>query len=192
MAAIFLSLSVVICAMWIRSHWVGDDLGWSTLGEATQFGSASGVLYLEKSGGWSKDPRDNQPSQWSHVSGRSVSVSSNAWDGIRLFGFAWVRDSLAGKPNSSPSYHWFVSIPYWFLWCASLAYPTWWTVRRREAVLRLFRSPVGTCKSCGYDLRATPARCPECGELTAVSEGGKSAVSNRTLELETIVCRDKR
>jgi rubrerythrin len=33
---------------------------------------------------------------------------------------------------------------------------------RREATRDRLR---GLCPFCGYDLRASPARCPECGEI---------------------------
>jgi hypothetical protein len=54
--------------------------------------------------------------------------------------------------------------PFWLLTLALLSpygYPAWRTVRRRS------RSRRGLCQACGYDLRASPHQCPECGRPIA-------------------------
>ena len=46
------------------------------------------------------------------------------------------------------------------------ATPAAWLFRNRQAAVRRRRSLTGLCRACGYDLRATPTRCPECGEIS--------------------------
>ena len=42
------------------------------------------------------------------------------------------------------------------------ALPLWWFISLPSR-LRRRRANRGLCRACGYDLRATPDRCPECG-----------------------------
>lgn len=54
----------------------------------------------------------------------------------------------------------FVSIPYWLLVAVTAIAPGLWGMqywRKRR------RKRKGMCRNCGYDLRASPDRCPECG-----------------------------
>jgi hypothetical protein len=55
-----------------------------------------------------------------------------------------------------------VAIPYWLLLLPTLVAP-WMIVRQRWTRLR--REELGLCLQCGYDLRETPERCPECGAI---------------------------
>jgi len=48
------------------------------------------------------------------------------------------------------------------LFLASIVAPAIWLVSRQ---MRKRRHRVGYCTVCGYDLRATPDRCPECGAV---------------------------
>ncbi len=55
-----------------------------------------------------------------------------------------------------------VSVPYWFIALAFLVIPTiWWFSYRRRRRIRTL--PKNRCVRCGYDIRASRERCPECG-----------------------------
>jgi hypothetical protein len=56
-----------------------------------------------------------------------------------------------------------VLVPFWSLMVAFgllPAHAAWRRLRRRRAAAR---TAAGFCVACGYDLRGTPGRCPECG-----------------------------
>ena len=55
-------------------------------------------------------------------------------------------------------------VPFWFLAAAFLAMPLARLVRLARSRRR---TRGGLCATCGYDLRASPGRCPECGTSTA-------------------------
>jgi hypothetical protein len=57
-----------------------------------------------------------------------------------------------------------IMIPFWLLAIVAGSGPAiYWGMRvRRETVIRA-RQSKGQCLCCGYDLRATADRCPECG-----------------------------
>jgi hypothetical protein len=53
-----------------------------------------------------------------------------------------------------------VRIPDWVLIAITLLLPCGWVA---SAIKRKRTKTAGLCPACGYDLRATPDRCPECG-----------------------------
>jgi hypothetical protein len=65
--------------------------------------------------------------------------------------------------TSRPRWGYFVlGVPFWAL-CVPPAIAAGWGVGR--LYLRRNRQGLGRCRQCGYDLRATPDRCPECGHV---------------------------
>ncbi len=71
----------------------------------------------------------------------------------------------AATGNYSAKMH-LLTVPYWpFATVLALIYAFFWR-RRRNIERRLARN---MCKVCGYDLRASPERCPECGTPVAAT-----------------------
>jgi hypothetical protein len=64
-------------------------------------------------------------------------------------------------------YHHDLFIPAWLMLVLTAILPTLWLLRRRRQP-----NPAGLCPACGYDLRATPERCPECGRASSEGTAG--------------------
>ena len=79
------------------------------------------------------------------------------------FDFAGVYFRHFRLPDGTP--WWTVSVPVAHLFVLSAVLPVLWMIGRNR---RLARAEAGLCTRCGYDLRATPGRCPECGTIAPI------------------------
>ena len=89
--------------------------------------------------------------------------SADEWD--------WHVSSTSGYFDIEPSgsfYEW--KTPYWKIVLLLLSWPVAYFVPWNLLSVRQRRIRHGLYPACGYDLRATPDRCPECGTVPKKKE----------------------
>ena len=134
-----LLLATAATAMWVRSYWRTDSVTCYGPDGYRTISSRSGRVISERFRGRGF----TAVRQWR----RSSTPGGFINDGFRgRFGFA-----LGARLLMLP--YWSLVLPLLIPPLVALAH-----VRRRRRQRR-----AGYCPTCGYDLRATPDRCPECG-----------------------------
>jgi hypothetical protein len=98
----------------------------------------------------------------------SVQPGAGRWP-WRHGGFALVwRRPLTGNGSPTQLGDWtLVSVPFWALLALGAAPLSLAYTRGRSRRRRQWRVSRRLCPRCGYDLRATPDKCPECGTEAA-------------------------
>jgi hypothetical protein len=184
-AAASLLLCVATVALWVRSYWCEDDVRWyrvwwSETPQGGRWTTYRFVTLISGRGGLGAkcavEEFDYHPHNLTPGGGirRDVSVfpaypiidPADPWAGmpvlLHMGGFQLCYERNEDPPaNRHRSIR--LTIPIWFVFCITVLPVTWTAARWR----RSRRRERGQCGVCGYDLRATPDRCPECGAVPA-------------------------
>ena len=163
LSALSLLLCVAVALLWVRSFksselisWVRRDATGSRLAATSCMASRGGVaVSLER---WEADQSKRAGAcgpGLHHESDVAYELDVNPLG----FGAGRTDDTNLG-PAGVGSADWVV-VPLWTL-AAALASPP--ALSCAAALRRRRLNRAGHCPACGYDLRATPDRCPECGK----------------------------
>jgi hypothetical protein len=171
LSALSLLLCVATCVMWVRSYAVGDLVEYSRDRDGYRrqgFHIASNASWIDLGCGSTIRQRRGAPAtglNWWRSKPKSYSAEEIDYTfavqrpQIRLPGLRlrWMHRNLRGGETI-----WNVrlAIRFWILFLLSAILPCFRLLAHRRGEERLGAS---FCRSCGYDLRATPGRCPECG-----------------------------
>jgi hypothetical protein len=141
------------CALWVRSYWRVDCIRYP-----------HEWLYMDNISIWLNRGRIE-------MAFGSNLTSPRVWGELQYESFPAIQAKTTAEtetrgvagfriPTTQPqySYRWY-TFPFWAP-AVPMALMLWWLIR---PIWRDWRTPAGHCPVCGYDLRATPDRCPECG-----------------------------
>jgi hypothetical protein len=174
LSALSLLLCVGTCVMWVRSRKNTNNLsyGWvDGRGEYRWVGieSIEGRVAIEREGedaqlaaGWPWDRVRRKLMGWEYFHGES-DMSSEGFDDLpQKLGVRYgTRAQFTFNPPQTMMIRTML-FPWVYVTAMATVCPALLCLRNLTSSRRGKR---GLCPVCGYDLRATPDRCPECGML---------------------------
>jgi hypothetical protein len=169
-ALISLLLCVATVALWVRSYWYSDSYDFGRDGGSSHdLRSLLGNVHLvsdfgtRRVGGESHFSSERLSPQAVWHGGRSGYPPQPHWHfGCIWQNYARYHMAFAYGGSGTMTQHRLIVVPYrWFALMFALL-----PAARLIVIVRSRRRDIESrCRTCGYDLRATPNRCPECGAV---------------------------
>ena len=161
-----LPLCLASAVLWVRGYWRVDWFYWYRRPRP----EATGLLLgLESGGGgaavyvrsWDSQVYwTSYPGGWHWVTDDPPTVPYAGGRERTRWGVRWISQDAALDSQRG------IIVP---LWLPTLFFAALPLARGALFIRRRRRGREGHCRKCGYDLRATPDRCPECGTLAPVA-----------------------
>ena len=153
LSALSLLLCVAVCVLCVRSYWMADVATRSGSAIDWQFRSNHGCLTISRV--WHESASDVP---WRASSEPACAPSQAGFAGFSHQHIVYDVGIFADFERRD------AAVPHWVVSLLLAIPPALWL---RAAARRRRSRRLGHCGSCGYDLRATPDRCPECGTVPA-------------------------
>lgn len=176
LSALSLLLFVGVVVLWVRSFWMYEFVDCYRLDKSGQPVSHCFISPAHGRIRWSLNGCENPSSEqterkfsWTFMPWKEVLqntsinpalvpklTDSSCW---RFDWQTWRGMTPAGKAAFGVE----VWVPCWFLALLTMGLPLWWLKQALHRRRRRRSAALGLCQQCGYDLRASKERCPECG-----------------------------
>jgi hypothetical protein len=155
-----LLLCLGLCVLWIRSYWRAD-ISWKISPRAWSAASNRGELTLAVLRTNYEDFESDRLYDTRAAYVRPRAGRDDRRDPAIIVDFDFAGFVLfVARSDHLRDGRWHATLPHWFA-AAPLALPPLLWLRGYRRRRRAQRS--GLCHACGYDLRASPDRCPERG-----------------------------